>query len=686
MNPDEIKQAKLEAQRLTDLQNNTTGWDSRGNSFTIPKVQPSVMATQLADPPQQVRLPQPKVPTQPTEFVQRLEPIMKQSQDGLIRAQTEEARRRDDVLDRLLRQSNFSSQSVYDNAFKRQGGDEFLKQLTDANTRLATLQGKFRSAAQAVSSAPGQSQAFEGVQLSEVGRQEAVEVGNQALIVQALQGNYDTARQIALDTAQFATQDRQIELQNLMAQFDALNGIVQGQEAQLIENARIQAEREYQELQRLQNTIDAALTSGGVSIEEMQMLIDPSLTNDEKLGIAQGVIARTAGADRSFAQNLQLEEAQLRRDQFELQQAQFREQVRQFGIEAALKERELSFNQALSQAKMSGELSEQQAQKVQASENALFLTGLVDELLNSPALKGSVGILNQITGAGLFNPNVRNFKATFEQLKSQLTLENLSKLKGTGAISDAEFKVLGQAATKLSLSLGEEAFRAELNKIRENLQRTIQQNGVTPDQAQYYYGLSGDDVSEVDSIYNQIKGYQSSVGRMSPINPNFIGPTIGGSSSNDFFKPVSIDGKKVIKRDGTTPYLQTLGAITGIDGSKYWKWGLDIDLKKGDKVLAPTNGTITAIKPGYNGGFGNQLRFKTDDGRELWFSHLDRLPDVKPGTRISRGQVIALGGNTGRVYSTGNGDGSHLDITMPKPGGGYYTAREVKAYLDQFKV
>ncbi|MEW6126725.1 MAG: peptidoglycan DD-metalloendopeptidase family protein [Acidobacteriota bacterium] len=135
-------------------------------------------------------------------------------------------------------------------------------------------------------------------------------------------------------------------------------------------------------------------------------------------------------------------------------------------------------------------------------------------------------------------------------------------------------------------------------------------------------------------------------------------------------------------KGGSTPYLKTLGAITGLDGSKYWKWGLDVDVKKGDPVKAPVSGTV--IYAGANGGFGNQVKIRTDDGKEIWLSHFDALK-VKKGQRVNAGQVIALGGNSGKVYSNG-GDGSHVDITMPKGNGSYYTAREVKSFLDKSYV
>lgn len=140
-------------------------------------------------------------------------------------------------------------------------------------------------------------------------------------------------------------------------------------------------------------------------------------------------------------------------------------------------------------------------------------------------------------------------------------------------------------------------------------------------------------------------------------------------------------GKTTASR-GNTPYLKTLGAITGIDGSKYWKWGLDIDLKKGDPVRSPVSGEVIAV--GINGGFGKQVKIRDTNGREWWLSHLDGTK-VKKGQKIGAGTVIGLGGNSGKTYSPGGGDGSHLDITV-RQNNKYLPARQVKSLLDKVMV
>ncbi len=123
--------------------------------------------------------------------------------------------------------------------------------------------------------------------------------------------------------------------------------------------------------------------------------------------------------------------------------------------------------------------------------------------------------------------------------------------------------------------------------------------------------------------------------------------------------------------------------ITGEQGSSLWKYGLDVDLKIGDPVPSPISGEVIAV--GKNGGFGNQVKIRAKNGEEIWLSHLDGF-SVSKGDKISAGQIVASGGNTGNTIPGKGGDGSHLDITIKKPGGGYYSAPEVKKYIqDNYK-
>ncbi|HKP70043.1 MAG TPA: M23 family metallopeptidase [Pyrinomonadaceae bacterium] len=76
--------------------------------------------------------------------------------------------------------------------------------------------------------------------------------------------------------------------------------------------------------------------------------------------------------------------------------------------------------------------------------------------------------------------------------------------------------------------------------------------------------------------------------------------------------------------------------------------GMDIDGERGDAVLAPANGVVT--EAGWKGGYGNMIEVDHGNGLKTRYGHLSKI-DVQIGDSITRGQVMAFVGSTGR--STG---------------------------------
>ena len=140
---------------------------------------------------------------------------------------------------------------------------------------------------------------------------------------------------------------------------------------------------------------------------------------------------------------------------------------------------------------------------------------------------------------------------------------------------------------------------------------------------------------------------------------------------------------------GATGNVTTMmgnGTVTGY-GSDYWPHGLDMvmDGGKGANLTMPSNFEVISVEnscqPGdasCNSGFGNQVKVMMN-GREIWFSHLNSV-DLAPGN-YPAGTVIGTQGNTGKVYSTSGGDGTHVDITMPRDDNSFYTPQEVAEFI-----
>lgn len=73
--------------------------------------------------------------------------------------------------------------------------------------------------------------------------------------------------------------------------------------------------------------------------------------------------------------------------------------------------------------------------------------------------------------------------------------------------------------------------------------------------------------------------------------------------------------------------------------------GIDINLHKGDAVVAAFDGMVRIAHA--KGAYGNVVIIRHYNGLETVYAHLSKIK-VKPGQVVLSGQLIGLGGNTGR--------------------------------------
>ncbi|TPE46043.1 M23 family metallopeptidase [Pontibacter mangrovi] len=96
-----------------------------------------------------------------------------------------------------------------------------------------------------------------------------------------------------------------------------------------------------------------------------------------------------------------------------------------------------------------------------------------------------------------------------------------------------------------------------------------------------------------------------------------------------------------------TPITSHFGARGG-----RWHYGTDIDLVTGDSVYAAFDGVVR-INKWDGGGYGNYIVVRHYNGLETLYGHMSKAIS-KPGDYVKAGEVIGIGGNTGRS------SGSHL--------------------------
>ncbi|WP_440055224.1 peptidoglycan DD-metalloendopeptidase family protein [Pseudoalteromonas sp. T1lg65] len=86
-----------------------------------------------------------------------------------------------------------------------------------------------------------------------------------------------------------------------------------------------------------------------------------------------------------------------------------------------------------------------------------------------------------------------------------------------------------------------------------------------------------------------------------------------------------------------------------ITGRRAYHKGIDLAGWRNTRILAPAAGTVT--KAGRNGGYGNFIEIQHANGFITRYGHLSSIK-VKKGQQVSKREVIALMGSTGRSTST----------------------------------
>lgn len=102
------------------------------------------------------------------------------------------------------------------------------------------------------------------------------------------------------------------------------------------------------------------------------------------------------------------------------------------------------------------------------------------------------------------------------------------------------------------------------------------------------------------------------------------------------------------------PYEGRVGSKFG-PRRRRWHYGVDLSLRTGQPIKAMFDGKVRIAKRA--GAYGNLVVIRHDNGLETYYGHLSKL-NVKPNDEIKAGEVLGLGGSTGRS----TGPHLHLEI------------------------
>lgn len=129
--------------------------------------------------------------------------------------------------------------------------------------------------------------------------------------------------------------------------------------------------------------------------------------------------------------------------------------------------------------KRQNELKQAELAKMAAAQGMQDTYSLVSSLL-SPKRASARESASGFSGPFLTIPgtDTADYEADIDRLKSSLQLDSLDKLRGTGAITDAEQNILKSSATSLQSGMSEGAYKAELERIRGTLEKAMKNKGI----------------------------------------------------------------------------------------------------------------------------------------------------------------------------------------------------------------
>lgn len=156
----------------------------------------------------------------------------------------------------------------------------------------------------------------------------------------------------------------------------------------------------------------------------------------------------------------------------------------------------------------------------------------------------------------------------------------------------------------------------------------------------------------------------------------------------EFNKLASVDDIKVGERllipGGKKPYIQPAYSFRSFSAApsapkvvatgqmlwpsscrritQYFRWrhsGIDISCGYGKPIYASDSGKVIKAKGGWNGGYGVVIEIDHGNGKKTLYAHLGQLY-VKAGENVTKGQVIASEGSTGRSSGAHN----HFEVSV----------------------
>lgn len=464
-------------------------------------IKPTVTADQLVTGAEKINPPAPVVNTNDGSQTAGLVGATANNTQQFITSQSENARKRDEMA-QLLGGQTFDASGQRQALTEQYGLPDTLTRLTDIQTQLSSA--NTASGLRKVNIESGGQGAIQGVRsLTQEDRENAVRNAGLAAEASVLQGNIETASTLINNAMQDYYSDRTLKNQNMIQQLDYFSKIADDETAQLLEQEKRKYEADQEAVKEVKDSIRTAMQNGATA-QEMRQFTDPSIDDATKLALAQTITARGANEIR----------------QMEMEQAELQQQATRASIAASqastaniydqIRARQTALREAVGQATTA---KEAEAIKREAdSDQALSIKTLASELLDEKGFGAAVGVgfkktlvgaIPFVSGDAIAGTARADFEAKAKRLGNLLTIDNLKLM--SGVLTDKDIEILASAGSNLgNFDISEKAYKEEVNRVIGVMDRTIDNNGITSEQAIFWGVLDENDVGTFNSLWETL--------------------------------------------------------------------------------------------------------------------------------------------------------------------------------------
>ena len=195
-----------------------------------------------------------------------------------------------------------SSIDIYNQLLERQGvTPERLSELEDIELQLADMSTSSEITKSRISGAAGQTLGQAQREVTQENREQAIRSAGLSARAAVMRGNIDTARSLVKDMMVQVNADRSTKLAISMKQLDRLYDVADDKDKVLLDQKKAEVEEEQRQIERVEEAVDAATTSGSMTQQEMDVFADSEVSDEDKLALAQSIVGRGATEERALS-------------------------------------------------------------------------------------------------------------------------------------------------------------------------------------------------------------------------------------------------------------------------------------------------------------------------------------------------------------------------------------------------